>query len=452
MILARVTSKQIATALSLTTVMTVASSAQTVYHVDDNAAPFGNGLSWANAFDSLDSALTIATDGDQVWVAAGRYKPSVELVPGDPRSVSFEIPNGVDVYGGFAGTETTLAARAGLFAQTSLSGDIGTVHDASDNAYHVVFIDGGNTPSPSRLDGFRVTDGNADGPTLDDRRGGGVRVTFQNGWTPTLHIENCDVSFNNADYGGAIGVNNLGRVLLAASTLTDNTATERGGAVWAISGPVVSTNAVFARNSAKRGGAVFLTGQGIGDPAVFMNCSFYDNSANRGGVAFLGGSQFVAGRGVWINCTLAFNTASIAGGAFRANTSAQNPADLDVYNSIVWGNSAPTEAHFSGGAAVAYSNVQGGVAGTGNIRKDPKFVDEAARNLRLMAGSPSNDAGDNTSIPNDIFDLDGDGITSEPTPVDLQWANRRADDPAAPDKGNGTAPIVDQGAYELNPS
>ena len=48
----------------------------------------------------------------------------------------------------------------------------------------------------------------------------------------------------------------------------------------------------------------------------------------------------------------------------------------------------------------------------------------------------------------DAYDLDGDGNTSEPTPIDLDGLPRFVDVPGVPDTGAGTPPIVDMGAYE----
>lgn len=57
-------------------------------------------------------------------------------------------------------------------------------------------------------------------------------------------------------------------------------------------------------------------------------------------------------------------------------------------------------------------------------------------NLRLSAGSPCIDAGDNNEVPS--------GVTT-----DLDGNPRFIDDPDITDTGNGTPPIVDMGAYEF---
>ena len=59
-----------------------------------------NGTSWANAYTSLQSALSVASTGTEIWVAAGTYRPTT----GSDRTVSFSMKNGVKIYG----TETQL--------------------------------------------------------------------------------------------------------------------------------------------------------------------------------------------------------------------------------------------------------------------------------------------------------------------------------------------------------
>ena len=83
--------KHVRTALSRLLVgsLLVTTSAATRYHVDADAAPGGDGLSWATAFDTLDQATALLVAGDRIWLAEGTYVPVIERVPGDPRSVTF---------------------------------------------------------------------------------------------------------------------------------------------------------------------------------------------------------------------------------------------------------------------------------------------------------------------------------------------------------------------------
>ena len=67
-----------------------------------------DGTSWADAYPSLHSGLSFAQPGDEVWVAAGTYRPARA---GNSRTISFRIKPGVILRGGFAGNETALGER-----------------------------------------------------------------------------------------------------------------------------------------------------------------------------------------------------------------------------------------------------------------------------------------------------------------------------------------------------
>ena len=81
--------------------------------------------------------------------------------------------------------------------------------------------------------------------------------------------------------------------------------------------------------------------------------------------------------------------------------------------------------------------------GRGNIDADPQFVDadvtddvagNADDDLRLRSTSPAVDVGDNTAVPADTRDLEG-----EPGFVDI---------PTAPDTGSGFSPMGLQASAE----
>src|SRR5688572_23455165 len=74
--------------------------------VKAGATGAGDGTSWADAYTSLRSPLSFAQSGDEVWVAAGTYRPAKA-----GRTISFLIKSGVILRGGFAGSETALGER-----------------------------------------------------------------------------------------------------------------------------------------------------------------------------------------------------------------------------------------------------------------------------------------------------------------------------------------------------
>ena len=89
-------------------------------YVDQNAAGTKSGAAWIDARTDLQQTLTLAeASGDvaEIWVASGTYIPSTQ----GHRDRPFDIPVGVSMYGGFAGSETTLDERDIAANQTILS-------------------------------------------------------------------------------------------------------------------------------------------------------------------------------------------------------------------------------------------------------------------------------------------------------------------------------------------
>ncbi|NQT24106.1 right-handed parallel beta-helix repeat-containing protein, partial [candidate division KSB1 bacterium] len=140
----------------------------TIY-VDADAVGNNNGSSWSDAFTSLRDAISVASTGDGVWVATGTYyTDEVYGQSNNSRASTFQLKNGMGLYGGFAGTETLLSQRSVGSNTTILSGDqdqSGTKN--SNDAYHVVTGVTGGT-----LDGFTITGGNADGSSPNNQGAG----------------------------------------------------------------------------------------------------------------------------------------------------------------------------------------------------------------------------------------------------------------------------------------
>src|SRR5688572_10782273 len=92
-----------------------------VWYVRADAAGGGDGSSWNSAFNSVQTALAAAQAGDEIWVAAGTYRPGDAS---SPRSATFLLAGSVSVYGGFDGTETIRDERDPAANETILSGDL----------------------------------------------------------------------------------------------------------------------------------------------------------------------------------------------------------------------------------------------------------------------------------------------------------------------------------------
>lgn len=56
-------------------------SAKTIYYVKVDAT--GNGSSWSNAANDIQTMLDKAISGDEVWVAKGTFYPTTQTISSD---------------------------------------------------------------------------------------------------------------------------------------------------------------------------------------------------------------------------------------------------------------------------------------------------------------------------------------------------------------------------------
>jgi len=434
--------KKLSRALSITcalAITTSAVSAQSIWYVNQAGPAGGDGASWTTPFRTLRSALNIAVSGDQVWVAAAVYSVRDGSLA-DPRAAEFFVKPGLQLYGGFAGNESSVAQRAGLFNTTVLSGDLGVLGDPSDNAYHIV-----RTWGAATIDGFAIVDANAIDTGVpagaifcDIGSVGGQPPLFQGSG---LTLRNCTVAHNSSTRGAAL-YGQLANLKVSLCTFENNTAIGIGGAVSLQTSVARFDLCTFRRNHAgSHGGAVHLASIPLtpsGRPRVeFFNCLFHDNDAGgSGGVAYFGGSQFSSGNGAFTNCTLALNQAGVQGGAICAVTTTPTKARAYLENSIVWSNRAPTDADLGGTQWVWYS-IAPGQTGTGVLAAAPHFVSLSQRNFRLRPNSLAIDAGSNALQGLDPLDVDGDGMLLEFSPFDLDLQPRLS------------GSVIDMGAFEF---
>ena len=395
-----------------------------VIYVKASAIGANNGTSWANAYTSLQTALTAANANDEIWVAAGAHKPTTTT----DRTISFAMKNALGVYGGFDGTETLRSQRDPVVHVTTLSGDIGNAGVSNDNSYHVVTA-GATVTTSGVLDGFTITGGQADGANPNER-GGGIWI---NGGTPTLAQLVVTGNFALAQ-GAGLRVTSGSATLLSSAFVSNtvafnvDTLNNGGGGIFVGGGSSLTAQSCVFRSNSISGTTTGAGGlQTSGAAVTLINSIFAQNSPNGLQVAIADGSLIV-------NSTFTANSAY--GAAFF--TSNGNT----IANSVFWGNSTGQlclGAPCTGSATVTYSDVQGGgIFGTGNIDADPLFLSPPA-DLRPGPLSPVVDAGNNGAVPG--------GVT-----LDIAGLPRFFDDPDVPDTGAGlTPPWVDMGAYERIP-
>lgn len=368
----------------------------TIY-VDAGATGANSGSSWPDAYTDLQAALDAALAGDQIWVAAGIYRPGREFSPGDPRSAAFQMKNNVAIYGGFDPSmgDVGMEDRDWEANSTILSGDIGAGGDGSDNSYHVFYHPPGtDLDSSAILDGFVISGGNANGDTLSDRDGAGM---YNDGSSPV--VMNCTLLGNSASYnGGAMFNDHSASPTLANCAIEGNSAGSGGGLYNAnVSSPAL-TGCTFVNNSADYGGGMF--NDFFSSPSL-TNVTFAGNVAGSGG----GMLNYDASSPHLTNCTFSRNEASWQGGGIL-NVNDSTPV---LANCILWGDTDPEVYNEQSTPVITYSDVQGGYSGAGNIDANPVFVDADNGDLHLGGCSPCIDRGDNLVPGLPALDFEGDG-------------------------------------------
>ena len=233
--------------------------AGSVVHVDDDAPPGGNGISWNKAYRFFQDGLTSAAKGGvtAIHVAQGIYKPDRDEANPDgtgDREATFQLLNGVALMGGYAGIGAKDPDDRDIdLYETVLSGDLlgddePVFNFYSDNSMHI--LTGSNLTTSAVVDGFTIGHGNASSTDEADRIGGGLRLD--------------------------------GGIQLLRCTFEVNYAQDKGAAIYAIGGDLLLTECSFVFNwGAERAGAIYLV-NGI---ATLEACSFEANKTGNGGMA-----------------------------------------------------------------------------------------------------------------------------------------------------------------------
>ncbi|HMR98069.1 MAG TPA: sortase [Anaerolineales bacterium] len=310
------------------------------------------GCTWATAFPLLQDAITLATSGDQIWVASGTYYPDEGAGQiNNDRNSTFTLKNGVSVYGGFSVGDALLTDRDSNPATngTVLSGDIDQVAGNANNAYTVVTTNG-FLADTYVLDGFTITGGNQNSGS---GVGGGMYI--QN-TSPTL--ANLIITANNANgRGGGVFIISVSAVEANYSntsftdvTVSNNTA-GIGGGVYVQNGSPSFTRVTFTGNSSASGAGGGLNVQTLGGPGVdepnlptLLDVVFTSNTSVGGGGMFNNNSQSTLNR-----VTFSGNTATRRGGGMLNEFSSPTLTNVTFSGNISTETSAATTPWGGGG-------------------------------------------------------------------------------------------------------
>ena len=366
----------------LTLIFIFALALNTAFAARWYATPLGNGAgtSWANP-TNLRVALINATSGDEIWVKADIYTSYLTSA-----ASTFTIKSGVAMYGGFAGTETALAQRNFVTNVTVLDGSL------NGNPYCTHVVTASNTTANTRIDGFKIINGNA-----DNNKGGGI---YCNSGSPT--IINCTFSNNKCIATGTTGQ----------------------GAAIGVDGTSIPKiqNCAFINNS-----GVSIVYSSTGNLTKIQNCTFTYNQATSvfGGTALIDRCKFSANI-VSLSIINSFGSVTLTSSLIVGNSSTQYilyPYNNDNYINNTIAHNANTGANIQwDGTGYYYGNnyigqnsnntmggMYTGVPSTNSNSNQPKFINGATAidapfdandyDYHLQASSPLIDAGENNVAP-----------------------------------------------------
>lgn len=231
------------------------------------------------------------------WLAAGDYEITA----------SMNFVNGVKIYGGFAGTETSLAERAQ--ADNAQPWEFENITSITGNNTFPIFTCTAALPIETILDGVTVQNG-----VQTSGNGGGMTIR------PNGYVRNCRFLYNTASgQGGAILFNGGGTI----------------------------ENSYFFNNNAKLGGACH-----IAKISSITGCLFENNIAEQGGAI-----RSQATDGTIANCIIRNNTATTNGSGIYTQTATTSATK--IINCLIYGNRTKV-AIYMYGADIINCTVDGG--------------------------------------------------------------------------------------------
>lgn len=343
-----------------------------VLYVDADAAGANTGASWADAYASLQDAIDAAEPGYQIWVAAGLYRPSKDPngnpAPSNDRLKTFFIKEDIKLLGGFAGHETSPGQRNRVGNPAILSGDIGEPGVHSDNAYHVLWING--VSAAASVDGFIIEHGYANGSGSSNHDiGAGLYINGDNSLESSPVFVNCIFRDNYCSYPSGAAVYVAAR--------WDGTARPVFRQCQFVQG------SLFSRSLVRH----YARARGVCEP-VYSQCTFSRSAEPSGDYEITNHVEFAAPSATTVS--------------------------MEGYNTIIWNNQNAISTYLLFSSAKCRADLAhcltdtlGARVYTVNsiIHQNPLFASLETLDLRLLPGSPAVGAGSNAYADTLTLDL-----------------------------------------------
>lgn len=332
------------------------------WYVDATAPVGGNGLSWSASFPDLQSALSAATPGDVVRVAAGTYFPGPI---GSPRSLTFTIPAGVTVLGGLQGrgsaTPDVASANPSILHGDLGRNDLPNRVNRAENASSVVT----SSAHGATIEGFTITAGQTQSGFAAG--GSGIRITGGD-----IRVVDCRFLDNvSLASGGGAGVFDASP-RFERCAFENNSAQQTGGGVHASGNSSVTLrDCKVEANVGGVGAGLAITGP---SQAFVERCEFLSNVGQIGtgsGPGAAVSARFsptvVPASATFLECRFDSNSTGAGGGGIISFDS-----DVTIRRCVFTRNSAL----FDGGGGVYFD-------GGSILLESSSFVDNHTRSAGL---------------------------------------------------------------------
>ena len=311
----------------------------------------------------IDELATVNAPGE-VWVAKGEYRPITQIIEGVQYAASFRMRDGIDVYGGFAGTETSKAEREkgsmpwnftnetvllGADYENNTAAWANNQWNVTSSSRHVVWFapmsGEDNFKSVTILDGVTIKGGAANGgeglADFATDKGGGVYMGLN------AILQNCIVTENTAKGdGGGVYANGDGADASSANAkggrvvgclVYNNSSVEDGGGVFVKNAGLV-LRSMITNNSATNGAGVYLDKNAENHPEyLILSTSVVSNNTATGN-----GAVYCNESGVLLQNTIVNNDCPSTVDASNPNSSQTGGLYINKYayviNSILWNN------------------------------------------------------------------------------------------------------------------
>lgn len=338
-----------------------------IRYVKPTATGTGDGSSWANASGDLQKMIDeLAQNNPQnlageVWVAEGIYQPIGWIDNDKNYTAAFRMRDGISVYGGFAGTETSKNDRlmAGnmpwQYSKVTILKGASYQDDAQWNttdtkwnvsssaSRHVVWF----APYPYQednsftkvtiLDGFTIVGGHAQGDTgINDFRtdcGGGVFMGVNS------YLYNCVVKECSAVSDGGGVYTEGGRIM--GSLIYNSSADSNGGGIFVDNAGIV-LQSMMTNCAATNGGGIYLNRDALWDGKehpeyLILSTSIVSNNTNKAN-----GAVYCNDGGVILQTTITQNATIRSTDLADRNAARTGGLYINKYalviNSVLWNN------------------------------------------------------------------------------------------------------------------